>query len=77
MILECIKDSHTVVNCIGSEYPTLRFTLEQVNVEGVLRIARACKMVNVPKFIHISCMRASRDAPSNYLKTKVGHYFNY
>ncbi len=44
--------------------------MEQVNVEGAARIAKACTLTQVPKFIHVSDLRARSDANNRYLITR-------
>jgi nucleoside-diphosphate-sugar epimerase len=71
-IMECIKGAHVVVNCIAKDYETLRFTMEQVNVDGAARIARACKLQKEPpRLIHISCMKSHKASSSQFMRTKA------
>jgi uncharacterized protein YbjT (DUF2867 family) len=44
--------------------------MEQVNIEGASRIAKACSLTRVPKFIHVSDLRALPDANNRYLQTR-------
>lgn len=46
--------------------------MRDVNVEGAVAIARACREAKVPRLIHVSCMRAFPDAVSEYSRSKVG-----
>lgn len=40
------------------------------NVEGAARIAKVCKELGIGRFIHASALRASKDAPSEWSRTK-------
>lgn len=46
--------------------------MKNVNVEGAVAIARACKEVGVPRLIHVGSMRASlSEAISELSRTKA------
>ena len=44
--------------------------MEQVNIDGVARIAKACSITKVPKLIHVSDLRANPQANNRFLLTK-------
>lgn len=46
------------------------FSIRDVNTDGARSIARACREVGVPRFIHVSGMRATLDAASEYSRSK-------
>ena len=70
-IEESVRHSDMVFNLIGLNYPTKNFSLFDVNVEGVERIAEACAKYDVDRFIHVSSYNANLDSPSVFFKTKV------
>lgn len=71
-IMDCVRHSHVVINCISKDYETLRFTMENVNVEGAAKIARACRLQSdPPRLFHISCLKADKASPSHFLRTKA------
>ncbi|OQV16264.1 NADH dehydrogenase [ubiquinone] 1 alpha subcomplex subunit 9, mitochondrial [Hypsibius exemplaris] len=58
-IRRSIKYSNVVINLIGRDYATKRFSLEQVHVEGARRIARLSKEAGVERLIHLSALNAT------------------
>ena len=49
----------------------LHHTFEDSNVALTHKIARACKKMDVPTFIHMSHVNAAHDSPSRFLKSKA------
>lgn len=70
-IEESVRHSDIVINMIGRNYPTKNFSLFDVNVEGVERIAEAVAKYDVDRFIHMSSYNADENSPSEFFKTKV------
>ena len=73
-IEESVRHSDMVFNLIGKNYPTKNFSLFDVNVEGVERIAEACAKYDVDRFIHVSSYNADPNSPSEFFRAKVGMY---
>lgn len=72
-IEEAVRHSDMVFNLIGKNYPTKNFSLFDVNVEGVERIAEACAKYDVDRFIHLSSFNADPNSPSDFFRAKVRH----
>lgn len=70
-IEESVRHSDIVINMIGRNYPTKNFSLFDVNVEGVERIAEAVAKYDVDRFIHMSSYNADENSPSDFFKAKV------
>lgn len=70
-IEESVRHSDMVFNLIGRDYPTKNFSLFDVNVEGVERIAEAVAKYDVDRFIHLSSYNADINSPSEFYRTKV------
>lgn len=70
-IEESVRHSDMVFNLIGKNYPTKNFSLFDVNVESVERIAEACRKYDVDRFIHLSSYNADPNSPSEYFRTKA------
>lgn len=68
---EAVKYSDVVVNLTGSHIMRLHHTFEDSNVTLTHKIARACKKMEVPTFIHMSHVNAAHDSASRFLKTKA------
>ena len=71
-IEESVRHSEIVFNLIGRTYPTKRFTLSDVHVEGTERIAEAVAKYDIDRFIHVSSYNADPNSPSEYFRTKAG-----
>lgn len=70
-IEESVRHSDIVFNLIGRDYPTKNFSLFDVNVEGVERIAEAVAKYDIDRFIHLSSYNADINSPSEFFRTKV------
>lgn len=71
-IRKAVAQSNVVINLIGEERETPRFKFEEVHVDIAQRIAQAAADSGVcERFIHVSCLGASPDAPSRRLQTKA------
>merc|ERR1712000_389277 len=70
-IEESVRHSDMVFNLIGKNYPTKNFSLFDVNVEGVERIAEACAKYDVDRFIHVSSYNADPNSPSEFFRAKA------
>ncbi|KIV96231.1 hypothetical protein PV10_00121 [Exophiala mesophila] len=70
-IEESVRHSDMVFNLIGRDYPTKNFSLFDVNVESVERIAEAVAKYDVDRFIHLSSYNADPNSPSEFFRTKA------
>lgn len=70
-IEESVRHSDIVFNLIGRNYPTKNFSLFDVNVEGVERIAEAVAKYDVDRYIQLSSYNADENSPSEFFRTKV------
>ncbi|KEF53705.1 NADH-ubiquinone oxidoreductase 40 kDa subunit, mitochondrial [Exophiala aquamarina CBS 119918] len=70
-IEESVRHSDMVFNLIGRDYPTKNFSLSDVNVEGVERIAEAVAKYDIDRFIHLSSYNADINSPSEFYRTKA------
>jgi NADH dehydrogenase (ubiquinone) 1 alpha subcomplex subunit 9 len=65
-----VQDSNVVINCIGKDRQTWKYSYEKVNVEIPQMIARAAKEAGVERFYHMSCVGAHPEAPGKRFRTK-------
>lgn len=70
-IEESVRHSDMVFNLIGRDYPTKNFSLFDVHVEGVERIAEAVAKYDVDRFIHMSSYNADENSTSEFFRTKA------
>ena len=59
-----------VINLVGILHSSREATFERVHAELPALVARVCRERGVPRLLHMSSLGASRDAPSEYLRTK-------
>lgn len=71
LLRDCVKYSDVVVNLTGSERSRLHYSMLDSNVTLTHRIARACREMEVPTFIHMSHINANHDSLSEYFRTKA------
>ncbi|OWF54190.1 NADH dehydrogenase [ubiquinone] 1 alpha subcomplex subunit 9, mitochondrial-like [Mizuhopecten yessoensis] len=60
-IRRALQYSDTVINVIHKDYPTKRFSLEDVHITGARNIARLCREEGVTNLVHFSHLMASPD----------------
>ena len=70
-IAECMRHSDVVYNLVGRNYPTKRFSLDDVHVSGAARIASLADSLGVARLIHVSHLNADKDSPSAFLRAKA------
>jgi NADH dehydrogenase (ubiquinone) 1 alpha subcomplex subunit 9 len=60
-----------VVNLLGRDFETGRYSFADVNVDAAERIARLSAEAGVTRLVHFSCLGAASDAPSAQLRSKA------
>ncbi|CAK0735404.1 hypothetical protein CVIRNUC_000575 [Coccomyxa viridis] len=71
-IRDAIKRSNVVINVIAKDKETWNFGFEEVNVDIPRRIAKlAAENPLTERFLHFSCIGASKDSASRRLRTKA------
>jgi len=71
-LMKAVSRSNIVINLVGSQVETWNFSFRDVHVEIAKRIAEAAlKAPHLERFIHVSAMGASKDAPSDRLRSKA------
>lgn len=70
-IAAAVEKSDVVINLLGKQMKTRNFDYVGSNVEAVGNIAKVCKEVGVPKFIHVSAVAANEESPSEWLRCKA------
>ncbi|HVE49642.1 MAG TPA: complex I NDUFA9 subunit family protein [Casimicrobiaceae bacterium] len=60
-----------VVNCVGILNEAGPHTFDRVHVELVASLIEACERAGVRRFVHVSAVGASPNAPSRYLRSKA------
>ncbi len=65
-----LAGSQIVVNCAGLARNARIDNLEAVHVEGVRRLAQACRLAGVRRLVHLSTLGAGRDDATRLQRTK-------
>lgn len=72
MVKHAISRSNVVINLIGATKETWNYDFQEVHVDIPRRIAEAvAENSGVERFMHMSCLAATADAPSKRLRTKA------
>jgi len=71
-IRRAVDRSNVVINLIGNQHKTANYGYHDTNVKCTYRLAKlAAESGTVKKFIHMSCLGADKDSPSEQLRTKA------
>ena len=65
---KCVLIASATLTLTGS--PFRNFTYEDVNVNGPAMLARLATKLEIPRFVHVSHLNASRDSKSAFYRTK-------
>lgn len=68
---EAFKGCDAVINLIGILHESGKQTFDAVHHELPRRLAQLCDEVNIKRFVHMSALQASNNAPSQYLRSKA------
>ncbi|XP_065836060.1 NADH dehydrogenase [ubiquinone] 1 alpha subcomplex subunit 9, mitochondrial-like [Oscarella lobularis] len=69
-VREAVRHSDKVVNLIGRDFETRRFSFDDALNCGARTIARASKEAGIERLVHVSALNASPDSPSKFLRAK-------
>ncbi|MDA0872559.1 MAG: complex I NDUFA9 subunit family protein [Proteobacteria bacterium] len=69
-LLELLKGTDTVINCIGILHENHTNQFNEIHAIWLKKLAGLIKQLKIKRFIHLSALRAEKNAPSKYLKSK-------
>jgi uncharacterized protein YbjT (DUF2867 family) len=69
-IERAVSRSNVVINLIGSQVPTINYSLHDTNLKIARLVARVAKEQGVGQYIHVSDLRADKNSPSEYARLK-------
>ena len=69
-VKDLVANSNVVINCIGRDKETWKYSFDDVNVKMPEMIARAAKEVGAERLYHMSCLGAAPDSASKKFRTK-------
>ncbi|HEX7466123.1 MAG TPA: transglycosylase SLT domain-containing protein [Usitatibacter sp.] len=67
----CLENMDAAVNLAGILHERRGATYESVHAELPRKIAQACRVAGVRRFLHMSALGASAEGPSAYLRSKA------
>ena len=68
---DAFKGCDAVINLIGILHESGKQTFESVHHQLPRRLAQLCDELEIKRFIHMSALQASNNAPSQYLRSKA------
>ena len=71
VLCEHLKGAKAVINLTGILNENRTGDFDRVHAELPAKIVSACKSVGVRRLLHMSALKASTDAPSQYLRSKA------
>lgn len=70
-LAEVVRGSDTVINFVGVLNDSRKDGFQRNHVELPKKIANACREAGVTRLIHVSAVGASKDGPSEYMRSKA------
>eukprot|EP00744_Colponema_vietnamica_P001730 GILI01002834.1.p1 GENE.GILI01002834.1~~GILI01002834.1.p1 ORF type:complete len:359 (-),score=106.19 GILI01002834.1:92-1111(-) len=70
-VRKAVANSDVVINMIAQRLPDSTFSVESVQVKAAREIAQAAKDAGAKRFVHFSCLGASKHSPSAFLRAKA------
>jgi NADH dehydrogenase len=69
-LASALQGMDAVVNLVGILHQSRREPFEKVHAQLPRRLAIACRAAGVRRLVHVSALHASRDGPSEYLRSR-------
>ncbi|MFW5439764.1 MAG: complex I NDUFA9 subunit family protein [Methylophilaceae bacterium] len=70
-LIDSLRGSDAVINLVGILHESKRNTFESIHHHLPKRIATLCNELTISRFIHMSALGSSEQAPSEYLRSKA------
>ncbi|MFT7227960.1 MAG: hypothetical protein ACI8PW_000540 [Methylophilaceae bacterium] len=67
----CLAGCDAVINLVGILHESRRHTFEHAHHQLPKKIATICSELGIKRLLHMSALKASKDAPSQYLQSKA------
>lgn len=65
-----LAGSDVVINCIGILHEDKKNSFHQIHALWLKKLTHTLNQLKIKRFIHLSALGASKEGPSNYLKSK-------
>lgn len=66
-----LRGADAVINLLGILHQSRRNTFNLIHQQLPAQLAKICIDLNIKRLLHMSSLRADKDAPSHYLKSKA------
>lgn len=66
-----LENSETVINLVGILHEQGKQSFEQMHHQLPKRLVQLCEELHIKRFMHVSALQASDNAPSAYLRSKA------
>ena len=68
---EALKGSDAVINLVGILHESSKNSFEKIHHQLPRRVAQMCEELSIARLLHMSALQASKNAPSQYLRSKA------
>lgn len=65
-----LRGADAVINLLGILHPSRRSSFSAIHAQLPAQLAKICEDLNIKRLIHMSSLRAGKNAPSQYLRSK-------
>ena len=65
-----LRGADAVINLLGILHQSRRATFDAIHHQFPAQLAKICKDLNIKRLLHMSSLRAGKNAPSQYLRSK-------
>jgi NADH dehydrogenase len=66
-----LQGADAVINLVGILFSNANMSFKRVHADLPLRVATICQQLGIKRLLHMSALKASADAPSEYLRSKA------
>lgn len=68
---QALTGSDAVINLVGILHESSKNSFENIHHQLPRRVAQMCEELGIVRFVHMSALKASKTAPSQYLRSKA------
>jgi uncharacterized protein YbjT (DUF2867 family) len=68
---QSLKSAVAVINLVGILHENRKLSFQSIHAELPKKLAEVCIALGIPRLLHMSALKASDNAPSQYLKSKA------
>jgi uncharacterized protein YbjT (DUF2867 family) len=68
---DALRDCDAVINSVGILFESRKNTFEAIHHQLPRRLVQMCEELGISRIVHLSALKANKNAPSQYLKSKA------